>query len=483
VGEIRGSDSPDAIPNSYIVVLKDNASVKRVGIKGRADALVDRHKGKLRHVFEHALHGFSATMSEQEARALAADPDVDYVHQNALAQTAGTDKYDTVDNPQWNLDRVDQRDAAPLSGTYSYDNLAANVHAYVIDTGVRISHTEFGGRASYGRDFIDNDFVADDCNGHGTHVAGTLGGKTYGLAKGVKLVSVRVFGCNNVGTTDGIIAGINWVQAYAIKPAVANLSIQSYCDASGCGDMGPVEDAISAMVVNGGITAVSAAGNENTDACDNEYARSPHAIAVGATTSTDAKASYSNWGTCVNIWAPGSNIVSASHISDTAPATNSGTSMAAPHVAGAAALILGRNPSRTPDQVFNALKNMATPGKVTGLTPGAGDHNDFLYTSPSPVKGGSHIALARAGDGKMHVFGANPNGELWHRSQTTAGQPNAWSTWDSLGLNHWSVSAEAINPDGNIWMTSTNSWRTPKTSTPSTTAGRTAPAGPSGRPS
>jgi len=457
VGEIRGSDSPGAIPGSYIVVFKDNASVKRAGIKERAKALVDRHKGKLRHVFEHALHGFSATMSEQEAKALAADPDVDYVHQNTLVQTAGTDKYDTVDAPRWNLDRVDQRDAAPLSGTYSYDNLASNVHAYVIDTGIRISHTEFEGRASYGRDFVDNDFVADDCNGHGTHVAGILGGKTYGVAKGVKLVSVRVFGCGGSGGQDDAIAGINWVQANAIKPAVANMSIQAYCAGGNvCADIDPVSQAIGELVVNGGVTAVTAAGNRNVNACTSQYARSPHAIAVGNVTSTDAKASTSNWGGCVNIWAPGTNILSAYHGFDTDSATLSGTSMAAPHVAGAAALVLGRNPSFTTNQVFSALLTMSTPGKVTGLTPGAGDNNRLLYTSPSPVKGGSHIALARAGDGKMHVFGANPNGEAWHRSQTTAGEPNAWSAWDKIGGQAWSVAAQAINPDGNIWLTSTN---------------------------
>ncbi|HET9517897.1 MAG TPA: S8 family serine peptidase, partial [Actinoplanes sp.] len=282
--------------------------------------------------------------------------------------------------PVWGLDRIDQR-SLPLSSSYESRSAAA-VTAYVLDTGVRVGHAEFGGRARNGWDFIDADAVANDCHGHGTHVAGTIGGATYGVAKDVEIVGVRVLDCHGSGSYSQIIAGVDWVTTHAVLPAVANVSL------GGPGDRA-LDEAVQRSIA-AGVTYAVAAGNDDTQACNDSPGRTPAAITVGATDSTDRRAWFSNYGRCVDIFAPGVRITSARHTSTTATTVMSGTSMAAPHVAGAAALVLAAAPTSTPAQVRDALVAQATAGTVAAR--GAGSPNLLLYTggissdpAPSPA--------------------------------------------------------------------------------------------------
>ncbi|GAA2658880.1 S8 family peptidase [Paractinoplanes durhamensis] len=355
-GSIRYADSATAIRGSYLVVLKSGAAVP-AGV-----AVTERYTA--------ALNGFAAKMSEAAAKRLAADPAVAYVEQDQVFTVA-----DTQSNATWGLDRIDQR-ALPLSTTYTYPRTGTGVRAYIIDTGILTTHTQFGSpsRATSGYDFVDNDANATDCNGHGTHVAGTVGGSTYGVAKGVSLVGVRVLNCSGSGTTAGVVAGINWVTSNAVKPAVANMSL-------GGGASTTIDNAVASSIASG-VTYGVAAGNGNifgirANACNYSPARVPSAITVGATQNTDAAASFSNYGTCVDILAPGVNITSSWYSSTTATNTISGTSMATPHVVGAAALVLQANPTYTPAQVASYLTTNATPNVVTN--PGTGTPNRLLY--------------------------------------------------------------------------------------------------------
>ncbi|MFJ5991030.1 S8 family peptidase [Lentzea sp. NPDC092896] len=345
-----------AVEGSYIVVLKD-------GARTPASALASRYQGNVKHTYSAALNGFSVTgMSERQARRLAADPDVQFVERNTFATIQATQS-----NPVWGLDRIDQANL-PLNQSYTYPNTASNVTAYVLDTGIRKTHSEFEGRASDGYDFIDNDAVAQDCQGHGTHVAGTVAGKTYGVAKKAKLVGVRVLDCNGSGAWDGIIRGIDWVTANGKKPAVVNMSL------GGSGTNASLENAVKRSI-SAGFTYVLAGGNSGQDACSFTPARTPEAITVGASDRADKRsiwsAGSSNYGKCLDIWAPGSDIVSASHNNDTGTRSMGGTSMASPHVAGAAALYLSANPSATPAQVRTALVGAATPNKLTDIKTGS----------------------------------------------------------------------------------------------------------------
>ncbi|SFK95994.1 Serine protease, subtilisin family [Amycolatopsis sacchari] len=356
-GTVVGAGGADAVKDSYIVVLKDTASP--------VDALAAKLGGVVHQKYSAALKGYSATMSESQAKRIAADPSVAFVEQNRTFHITATQS----NPPSWGLDRVDQRNL-PLDNSYTYSTTASNVHAYIIDTGINLTHSDFGGRAKSGYDFVDNDSNATDCNGHGTHVAGTVGGSTYGLAKGVQLTAVRVLDCSGSGTYDGVIAGIDWVAQNAVKPAVANMSL-------GGGASTAVDNAVR-NAISAGVTFAVAAGNDSANACSTSPARTAEAITVGATTSSDARASYSNYGSCLDIFAPGSSIKSDWIGSSTATNTISGTSMATPHVTGAAALYLATHTSASPATVRNALVAAATTGKVTSA--GSGSPNALLYT-------------------------------------------------------------------------------------------------------
>ncbi|MCC0096211.1 S8 family peptidase [Streptomyces flavotricini] len=376
-GVIENAGAPGAVAESYIVTLKDSAA-RSTADSGKAVAR--RYGATIGRTYSAALNGYSVTVSEAQARKLAADPAVKSVVQNrtfTVDDAQGTQP----SPPSWGLDRIDQH-PLPLDNGYTYpDKAGEGVTAYIIDTGVRISHTEFGGRASYGFDAIDNDNTAQDGHGHGTHVAGTVAGNSYGVAKKAKIVGVRVLDNNGSGTTEQVVAGIDWVTQHAVKPAVANMSLGGGADSA-------LDTAVRNSIASG-ITYGVAAGNESTDASSKSPARVAEAITVGATTSTDAKASYSNYGSILDIFAPGSSITSSWGTGDTATNTISGTSMATPHVVGAAALYLSQNPASTPAQVRDGLVAAATPNVVTG--PGSGSPNRLLYvgggtTPPNPGK-------------------------------------------------------------------------------------------------
>ncbi|MGP4049433.1 S8 family peptidase [Streptomyces sp. 2A115] len=373
VGPIQYAGAANAIPDSYIVTFHADAA-KAGSAEGKA--LAKEYGATIERTYRKALNGYAVEATASEAKRFAADPAVASVVQNRVFTIAATQP----NPPSWGLDRIDQA-ALPLNQSYTYDDTAGEgVTAYIIDTGVRITHTDFGGRASYGYDAVDNDNTAQDGHGHGTHVAGTVGGTAYGVAKKAKIVGVRVLNNSGSGTTAQVVAGIDWVTTNAVKPAVANMSLG-----------GTVDTAIDTAVRNSiasGVTYAVAAGNETVNANTRSPARVTEAITVGATTNTDAKASYSNFGAVLDLFAPGSSITSAWGTGDTATNTISGTSMATPHVAGAAALYLADNPTATPAAVQTALVNSATTGVVT--SPGTGSPNRLLKvggggTTPPPT--------------------------------------------------------------------------------------------------
>ncbi|MEU3617231.1 S8 family peptidase [Streptomyces sp. NPDC006872] len=365
-GKVLAAGSPTAVKDSYIVTLKSQAGFKASSATGKD--LIKEYGGTVDKTFGAALNGYTATLSAAEARRLAADPAVAVVEQNQTVKVTDT----TQSSAPWGLDRVDQT-SLPLSGTYTYpDTAGSGVTAYVIDTGVRITHSQISGRASYGYDAVDGDTTASDGNGHGTHVATTIAGSTYGIAKKANIVAVRVLDNSGSGTTAGVIAGINWVTANHSGPSVANMSL-------GGGASTTLDTAVANSIASG-VTYAVAAGNSAANASSYSPARVASAITVGATTSTDAKASYSNYGSILDIFAPGSSITAGWYTSDTATNTISGTSMATPHVAGAAAVYLAGHTSATPAQVATALTGGATTGVVTSA--GTGSPNRLLKIVP-----------------------------------------------------------------------------------------------------
>lgn len=340
-GTVLDAGAGTAIRDSYIVTFVPGATT--------SGKLVRRYGGAVVDDYTSTITGFHARMTRLQALRVAAHPAVRTVEQDAVVTADGVQT-----SPPWGLDRIDQPGRS-LSGTYTYGS-AAKVTVYVLDTGVRVSHQDFGGRARDGYDFIGDDRVANDCNGHGTHVAGTVGGARHGVAKDVRLVGVRVLDCQGSGSYSTIIKGVDWVTRNAVKPAVANMSLGGPTSRT-------LDDAVRRSIA-AGITYAVAAGNDNRDACKQSPASLPDAITVAATDSTDTRASFSNFGACVDLFAPGVRTVSASAKSDTGTVSMSGTSMAGPHVAGAAALVLGAHPAWTPKQVRDEMVAKATAGVV-----------------------------------------------------------------------------------------------------------------------
>ncbi|WP_030917187.1 S8 family peptidase [Streptomyces sp. NRRL B-24720] len=350
MGTVYGADAATAVSGSYIVMLDQKADKAK---------LAKEYGGKLKRAYNSAINGFSANgLSQTEAKQLAADPAVSKVVQNKKFHMDATQ-----DNPpSWGLDRIDQTETAG-DHAYTYpDSAGEGVTAYVIDTGVRVTHKEFEDRASSGFDAVDNDDSADDGNGHGTHVAGTIAGATFGVAKKAKIVAVRVLDDSGSGTTEQVVAGIDWVTAHHEGPSVANMSLGGGAD--------PALDAAVQKAIASGVTFAVAAGNESADAGEGSPARVPEAITVASSTVDDEQSSFSNYGSVVDIYAPGSDITSSWNDSDDATNTISGTSMATPHVVGAAAVYLAGHPDATPAEVATALTDGATSDAISNATEG-----------------------------------------------------------------------------------------------------------------
>ena len=404
--ELRFAEKP--VEGQYIVVLKEDvaslaseqsrASIPEVAVMARTIART--HRANLVTSYRHALRGFVVRASDEALARMLMDDRIAYIEEDGVVTISATQQ-----NPTWGLDRSDQRDL-PLDDLYNYDTTASTVHAYIVDTGIRSSHNDFGGRVGNGYTAITDGRGSEDCNGHGTHVAGTVGGSTWGVAKGVQLHAVRVLGCTGSGSNSGVIAGIDWVTSNHVKPAVANMSLG--------GGASSALDAALNNSISAGVTYAVAAGNSNDNACNYSPARVPAALTVGSTTSSDARSSFSSYGSCLDIFAPGSSITSAWHTSNSATNTISGTSMASPHVAGAAALYLAVNPGASPSQVSSAVIGNASAGRISNI--GSGSPNELLYTvfsgggdpDPDPVpnelQNGVPVSNLSGGAGSEQFF-------------------------------------------------------------------------------
>ncbi|WP_433057885.1 S8 family serine peptidase [Dactylosporangium sp. CS-033363] len=415
-GTIQNEGSANAVAGRYIVTLRDTGESDT----GKRDTLIQQYGGQVRHTF---AGGYSTAMSASQARRLAADPGVAAVE--AVQRITVQDVQSSP--PNWGDDRIDQA-SLPLNQRYEYPASAGQgVTVYVLDTGLNASHVDFSGRVRQGIDIVDGDSNPADCHGHGTHVAGTAVGSSYGVAKKANLVSVRVLNCQGTGTNDDLIAGIDWVRTNAQKPAVANYSI-------GCGSRCSSQAMDSAVqrLIDSGVQFVQAAGNNGDDACYYSPQGVAAALTVGNSTSADARNSSSNYGSCLDLFAPGTSIVSASYSSNTGSATMTGTSMASPHVTGAAALYLGANPSATPAQVRSALVSNGSTGKISGA--GSGSPNVLLNvgflnggtTPPPDPEPGQPVANPGFENGTSPwTATANVIG-TWSQYPARTGTRNAW---------------------------------------------------------
>ncbi len=395
--KFRAVSSSKAVKGQYIIVLKEqqvnqqvsimsghaplNATAmmeyRRNAVANIATEMSNLHNAKVNKQYHAALSGFSAQMSQKDMRVLLADERVAFIEQDQIMRANVTQTGAT-----WGLDRIDQADL-PLDGNFTYTPDGSGVNAYVIDTGVMVGHSDFGGRAQNGWDFVDNDSVANDCNGHGTHVAGSIAGTTWGVAKNVTVVGIRVLDCAGSGSNADVIAGVDWVTANAVHPAVTNMSL-------GGGSSTALDNAVQAAI-DSGVTFVVAAGNSNSDACVGSPNRVVDALTVASSTSSDARSSFSNWGSCIDLFAPGSSITST--WSDGGTNTISGTSMAAPHVAGVAALYLQDNPSANPAAVNAAVVGNTVSGKISDVagSPNLLLQSDFGSVAPPPPPSGDDI--------------------------------------------------------------------------------------------
>jgi subtilisin family serine protease len=370
--------SSNPLANRYIVILNEDLVgefAEGPQVEAEAQSLSFMYGGSVRRVYSNAIKGYAAEMSQAEAEALSLDERVLFVEEDTVIDISATQT-----NAPWNLDRVDQR-SMPLNTNYDYSQNGTGAHVYILDTGIRTSHQEFGGRASVSLDVIGDGQNGQDCNGHGTHVAGIVGGATYGAAKNVSLHSVRVLPCSGSGQISDLISGIDWVRENRVNPAVANISITAP------GVSPSLETAIT-NAISSGVVFTIAAGNSQWNACDYTPARTPNAITVAATAEADERALYSNYGPCVDLFAPGNAVLSSSNGSDSATRVLSGTSMSAPLVAGIAAIYRAGNPSASASTVAQAINAATTAGVVTNID-GTSSPNKLLYSwlvgAPSPT--------------------------------------------------------------------------------------------------
>lgn len=365
---LLGTESAHAVPGQFIVRLHDDVDTGALSAKGVSGLVssfgLDPQGVTVKQVYGTLVQGFAAQLSSQNVKKLRSDSRVQYIEQDQEVYSTGSQN-----NATWGIDRSDQR-SLPLNSTYKYSTEASNVTAFIIDTGINTGHEDFGGRAKWGINTADR--KDEDCNGHGSHVAGTVGGAKYGIAKGVKLIGVKVLRCDGKGHSSGVIKGIEWAASQKRGPAVANMSLGSPASQT-------TDDAVRAAVRKG-LTMVVAAGNTNEDACNFSPARTSEAITVNSSDKNDRRSSFSNYGRCTDIFAPGSSITSAWMGRRNATKTISGTSMATPHVAGSVALMLAKNPDLTPAQVAQKLYANSTKNKIKDI--GTGSPNRLLFTNP-----------------------------------------------------------------------------------------------------
>jgi subtilisin family serine protease len=363
------------VPDQYIVVLEETALGFSNSIENSSAALSQDYHGEVREVYSNGLNAYSVNMSEKSAIQLSEDPRVKYVEEDGEVEVQSTES-----NAPWGISRVDQRNwAYPLDSNYEYSATGQGVNVYVLDTRVQVSHPDFEGRAVAAYDAFNDNTPVENCNLHGTHVAGTIASHTYGVAKSAAVYSVAVIPCTGTGTSSSVLSGLNWVAANAIRPAVINMSFVSSPSSS-------IESAVQSLI-NSGVTSVSAAGNQNDDACNYSPGRMSDIINVGSTDNRDYRSDISNFGRCVDVFAPGVDILSTSNKITDYWAALSGTSTASPHVAGVAALYLERNPSALPRQVSDAIVGNGTSGILSQV--GTGSPNVFLYSMFFSTGGGS----------------------------------------------------------------------------------------------